>query len=97
MEAIASYSSSQKYLTQPLIINLETHECNQEFHYYPFGLKLEICVGICNTLNDLSNKVCVSNKTEDLSLSVSKKSKALTKQVSCECKCRFDGKKCNSD
>ena len=71
MEAIASYSSSRKYLTQPLIINLETYECNQEFHYYPFGLKLEICVGICNTLNDLSNKVCVSNKTEDLSLSVS--------------------------
>ena len=70
MEAIASYSSSRKYLTQPLIINLETYECNQEFHYYPFGLKLEICVGICNTLNDLSNKVCVSIKTEDLNLSI---------------------------
>ena len=85
-------------MTQPTIINLETYECNQEFHYYPFGLKLEICVGICNTLNDLSNKVCVSNKTEDLSLSVSNiitginKSNALTKQVSCECKCRFYGK-----
>ena len=25
------------------------------------------------------------------------KSKSLTKDISCECKCRFDGKKCNSD
>ena len=24
-------------------------------------------------------------------------SKTLTKHISCECKCRFDGKKCNSD
>ena len=23
--------------------------------------------------------------------------KALTKHISCECKCRFDGKKCNSN
>ena len=29
------------------------------------------CVGRCNTINDLSNKVCISNKTEDLNISVS--------------------------
>ena len=33
-------------------------------------VKLGRCVGSCNTLNDLSNKVCVPNKTEDLNLSV---------------------------
>ena len=27
-------------------------------------------VGNCNILNDLSNKLCVPNKTEDLNLSV---------------------------
>ena len=27
-----------------------------------------MCVPSCNTLNDLSNKVCVPNKTEDLNL-----------------------------
>ena len=43
---------------------------SQEFHYYPFALKLDRCVGSCNTRNDLSNKVRVPNKTEDLSLSV---------------------------
>ena len=32
--------------------------------------KLDKCVGSCNALNDLSDKVCVPNKTEDLNLSV---------------------------
>ena len=32
-------------------------------------LKLYKSVGSCNALNDLSNKVCVPNKTEDLNLS----------------------------
>ena len=32
--------------------------------------ELDICVGSYNTLNDLSNKLCVSNKTEDLNISV---------------------------
>ena len=41
-------------MTQPTIINLHPKEYNQEFHYYPFVVKLDRCVGICNTLNDLS-------------------------------------------
>ena len=63
----------------------------------------EIYLGSCNTLTDLSNKVCIPNKTKDLNLSVFKKItginelKTLTKHLSCECKCRFDGKKCNSN
>ena len=45
---------------------------------------------------DLSNKVCVSNKIEDLDLSVFNMitgingSKILTKHISCQCKCKFD-------
>ena len=38
---------------------------SQELHYYPFTIKLDRCVGSCNILHDLSNKVCVPNKTED--------------------------------
>ena len=59
--------------------------------------------GSCNSLNDLSNKACIPNKTEDLNLSMInmitgvKESKTLTKHISCECKCRFDGRKCNSN
>ena len=64
-----------------------TYSYNQEFHYYPRAVKLDRCVGNCNTLNDLSNKVCVPNKIEDLNLSVLNiitginKSKTLTKYI----------------
>ena len=62
--------SNQKCMTQPTLINLHPNKHSQEFHYYPFAVKLDRCVGSCNTLNDLSNKVCVPNKIEDLNLSM---------------------------
>ena len=54
----------------------------------------------CNTLNDLSNKVCIPEKTEDLNLSVFNmiaginESKTLNNHISCECKYEFDQTKC---
>ena len=95
--------NNQKCMTQSTLINLHPNEYSQEAHYYPFAVKLDRCVGSCNTLNDLFHKVCVLNKTEDLNLSLlnmitgKNKSKTLTKDISCECKCKFDGRKCNSD
>ena len=95
--------SNQKCVTQPTLINLYPNECSQEFHYYPFAVKLDRCVVSCNTLNFLPSKVCVPNKTEDLNLSVFniitgiKELRTLTKHISCECKCKFDGRKCNSN
>ena len=95
-------SSNQKCMIQPTFINLHPNEYSQEFHYCLFTVKLNKCVGSCNTLNDLSNKVCVPNKTEDLNLNVSNmitginESKTLTRHMSCDCKCIFDGKKFNS-
>ena len=89
---------NQKCMVQPTLINLHSNKYNQEFHCYPFAVKLYRCVGSCNTLNDLSNKVCVSNETEDLNLSMFNmitgitESKTLTKHISWECKCRFDGR-----
>ena len=62
--------SNQKCEIQPTLISLHPNEYNQEFHYYPFALKLDRCVGTFNTLHDLSNKVWVPNKTEDLILSM---------------------------
>ena len=89
-------------MTQPALINLYPNEYSQEFHYYLFVVKLDRFVGSCNTQNDLSNKVCVPNKTEDLNLSVFNlitginESKTLTKHISCECKCKFNARECNS-
>ena len=90
-------------MTQTTLSNLHPNEHSQEFHYYPFVVKLDRCVGSSNTLNDLSNKICVPNKTEDLNLSMFNmiiginESKALTKNISFKCKCRLDERKCNSD
>ena len=79
--------SSQKYITQPTFINLRPNEYSQEFNYHPFAVQLDRCVGSCNALNDLSNKVCVPNKTEDLNIRVSNmitginESRTLTKHI----------------
>ena len=51
--------SNQKCVIQPTLTNLHPNEYSRDFHYYPFAAKLDRCVGSCNTLNDLSNKVCV--------------------------------------
>ena len=62
--------SNQKCMFQPTLINLHPNEYSQELHYYPFVAKLDRCVGSCNILNDLSNKVSVPNKTEELNIYV---------------------------
>ena len=52
---------------------------------------------------DVSNKVCLPSKTEDLNLSVLNmitginESKTFTKHISCESKGKFDGRKFNAD
>ena len=88
-------------MIQPTLINLHLNEYSQEFHYYPFAVKLDRCVESCNTLNDLSNKVCIPNKTEHLNLNAFNmitfinELKTLTKHISCEFECKLDGTKCN--
>ena len=94
---------NQKCEIKPTLINLHPNRYIQELYYYPFAVKLDKCVGSSNTLNDVSNKACVPNKTEDLNIHVfnmiteKNESKILKKDILCECKCRFDEKKCNLD
>ena len=79
--------------------NLNPNEYSEQFHYYPISVKLDRCAGSFNTRNDLSNYVCIRNKTEGFNLSVFNMiteindSKTLTNHISCECKCKFDGTK----
>ena len=62
---------------------------------------LDRCAESCNTLPDLSSRVCVANETEDLNMHAfnmitgMNKSRILTKHISCKCECKFDGRKCN--
>ena len=56
--------SNQKCMTQPTLINLQPNEYSQDFYYYPFAVKLYRCVESFNTLNNLSNKICVPKKPQ---------------------------------
>ena len=93
--------NNQQCMTQTTLINLHLNEHTQGLRYYAFAVNLDRCTGSCNTLNDLSNKVCVSNKTEALNLNVLNmitginESKTLTKHTSYERKYKFHDSKCN--
>ena len=95
--------SNQICEIQPALIILHPNEYRQEFHYHPFAVNLDRCMESWNTLNDLSIKLCVSNKTEDLNIivfnmiTIINEWKTLTKHLSCECKCKFDGTKYRSN
>ena len=63
----------------------------KNFTTIQFLVKLDRCVGSCNAVNDLSNKLCIPNKTKDLNLSMFNMitgingSKTLTRHISCKC------------
>ena len=79
----------KKCMTQSTLINLHPNEYSEDLHYYSFTINLDSCVRIFNNLNDLPNKVCGQNKTEDLELIVFKMitginiSDTLTKHIFC--------------
>ena len=54
---------NSKFKIHLTLTNLHRNEYSQVLHYYPFLFNLDTCVRICNTLNDLTNKVvCVQIK-----------------------------------
>ena len=53
--------SNNDFTIQPSLINLHPNKYSQEFNCYSFSVKFDRCVGSCNTPNNWSNKVCVSN------------------------------------
>ena len=77
-------------MIQPSLINLHPNKYSQEFYYYPFSVKLDRCVGSCNSLNELSmySLKYVFQIKQDLNLSLFNmitdinESKTLTKHVS---------------
>ena len=94
--------NNKQCMTQSTLINLHSNEYSQNVRCYPVAVNLDRYVGSCNTVNDLSNKVCVPNKTKDLNISIFNmiaginESKSLTKHISCKSKCKLYGRKCNS-
>ena len=47
-------------MTQPT--NLHPNGYIEGLRYYPFAVNLDKYMGSCHTLNDLSKKVCFTNK-----------------------------------
>ena len=95
--------NNQRCINQPILISLLPIKYSQEFHYYTLTVKLYRCVASCNTLNNLSNKVCIPNKTGVLNLNVFSmitginESEILAKRISSQCKFKLDGTKFNSN
>ena len=90
-------------MTQRTLINIDPTKQSQSLRYCSFAVNLDRCTRSCNTLTDLPNKVCVRNKIDDLNQGVFNKimgineSKTFRKHISCECECKFNGRKYNSD
>ena len=71
-----------------------------ELKYYPFMISLDKCNGSCNVL---SPKIYVPKETKDINMKIvnmiknKNEAKAMTKHISCDCKCKFNSTMCNSN
>ena len=95
------YIINQQCMARPNITDLDSDEYNQGLRY--ITINLDRPDGSCNTLDDLSDIIWLSNKTDVVHLSdfnkITRKneSKTLTKHISCECRYKLDSRKCNSN
>ena len=62
--------NNQKWIAQPSLINLDPNEYIEgTIHFHTFAINLDRCVRSRNYFNDLPNRLCVSNKTENVNAS----------------------------
>ena len=86
-------------IARPMLINLNPD--NQRLCHYLVMFSLHRCNGSCNTFDDQSSRICVSNKTKDVNSNVFNmitwvdESKILMKNMLCRFRCKFDDRKCN--
>ena len=73
--------NDESCLLGPILLNLNPNELD----YYSFMVSSDGCNGRCNIPDDPSGRICVPNKIEHVYLN-----------ISYDCKCKFDGSKCNS-
>ena len=82
-------------MVRPTLFNMNPNE----LEYYPFMIRLTKCTGSCNFL---SPKLSVPKETKEINVKafnmITKKdgAKAMTEHISCDCKCKFNSKTCNS-
>ena len=85
---------------EPCMVTATVIDINPvELKCYPFVVSLNKCTGTCNVL---SPKACVPKGTRDVNVKAfnmitdKDEAKAMTKHISCDCKCKFNSATCNS-
>ena len=91
-------SNKESRLARTTLIDLNSNE----LHYFQFLISLDRYSGSSNTVDGFSSSFCVTNKTEDVNLNAFNmikinEPKQLKNHISSDCKCEFDGRKCNSN
>ena len=59
-------------MIHPVLVNvlILVYKYGQELRYHPFAVSLDRCRGGFNIFNDLSNRLCVPDKTEDVNMNI---------------------------
>ena len=92
--------NNERCVTRPTLIDLNP----VKFNYYPFMVSLDkFDWNSNNAADDLSAKVCVPSKKKGVNVKVFNMitgingAKTFVKHLSCDSKCKFDSKACNSN
>ena len=89
---------NQECKIRPEIINVN----NKEPIFYPYKIKMNRCVGSCNTIDDPYSKTCFANDIENIGLKVfnllsqNNETINIEKHKNCECKCKLNKDACNN-
>ena len=89
---------NQECKKRPEIINVN----NKEPSFYAYKIKMNRCVGSCNTIDDPYGKTSFANDIENIGLKVfnllsqSNETINMEKQESCGCKCKLNKDSCNN-
>ena len=84
-------------MVRPKLIDLNP----DELYHYLFIINMSRCVGSSNTIEDPYGRIFVPSQMEDVNMALFNiikeinESRTLTKFISCECRCEFNGRKCN--
>ena len=93
------YVIDKPFMTGPTLIDLSPVDLN----YYLFMIGLDKYNVGCNTVDNLSMKICVPTETKDLNVKVFDKItrvnevKHMVKHISSDCKCKLNSITCNSN
>ena len=68
--------------------------------FHPFSIKINKCIGSCNSINDPYAKLCVPDIIKNImsrySMSWTNQTRHIEWHETCKCKCRLDASVCNN-